>query len=98
MVFSCWTSTVTYTFYYIILVYKLSPLNQRYFFKKIVEGKKKRKSVQEARTSMMQIMILKAKTRGTFWVDVVLKLRNFSTNNTPNNSLRTRLSTYQVLL
>ena len=44
----------------------------------------------------MQIMILKATTGGTFWVDVVLKLRNFSTNNTPNCSMRSRLSTYQV--
>ena len=33
--------------------------------------------VHEARNSMMQIMTLKATTRGTLWIDVVLKLHDF---------------------
>ena len=40
MVFSSWTSTVTYTFYCIILVYHLSPLNWGFSKKILRRGKK----------------------------------------------------------
>ena len=40
MVFSSWTSIVTYTFYCIILVYHLSPLNWGFSKKNSTEGKK----------------------------------------------------------
>ena len=49
------------------------PLNKRNFKKKSFKWKKDvAESVHKARHTMMQVMILKATTRGAFWVDVKL--------------------------
>lgn len=49
------------------------------------------KSLHKARYSMMQIMILKVTTQETFWV-----LRDFSSNDVSNCSIRWRFFTKQV--
>ena len=55
MVFSSWTSVVTYGYYCIILLCKLSPSNRRNF-KKFIHW---RKNAQDARYSRMQILTMK---------------------------------------
>ena len=84
-----WNERIDLYFYCRILVYKLSLLICRVI---IPRWKKKdmTEGVHEARNSMMQIMTLKATTRGTLWIDVVLKLRDFPANYISNCSIRSR--------
>ena len=87
-----WNERIDLYFYCRILVYKLSLLIcrltiHRWKKKDMTEG------VHEARNSMMQIMTLKATTRGTLWIDVVLKLRDFPANYISNCSIRSRFFT-----
>ena len=63
MVLSCKTSTLTFNFYCIILVYKLPPLNWREK-KELSKGEIDRaKSIHEAHSLMTQIITLKAQLK-----------------------------------
>ena len=72
VLFTSWTSTMTYNFYCLISVYELSPIYRRNFKTNSFKGKKGiAKSVHRALYSRMQIKILKAMRWGTFWVNVI---------------------------